>query len=615
MATIVEGKVKEFGEAPYQHDEKNQQSYFVRLDTSSGERELWALGLKDAIESKNIKAGEQVAFADLGIKEGSKRRVWDVERYEPEVNHSNTIEHDTAQDKSVASDKDDEINNDYRRSKYAAIDADELQLPETVQNNYIAKVQNRYFASEKINFYEKGSDDTTIAFEYRSKSLNTSREDAKTIKAMLDVANSKGWSSINIKGTESFKREAWLEANTRGIEVKGYKPTEQDLVELEQRKAERSNNQVIGNEDRSRELNAQKEQETLYTKESDKTLSDHSKDAGVAVGTDAALAVAAGSKDENMQKDDANSAEKLYETQLMNNPWHRTKIDDVRERLNVATQSDQQVLQGFDRKILDMEEQFLNGKIPKYTDFEDKGNEVLSEYSRDQAVIDKYNNPDFDLSEHHLEDKAFEYREDASKDQNISNRELYILEEQANDKYEFRIWQGEDRNIVPSRDAIFQNEVEQHFKQKIEREALMRANEFDAGRDVDPNPNTEVNAEVEQFHDNLAVPSGSNMSHEQAMQKVEAAFDKKINVSQRNEVKELEEKLPNDQKIAVEGWRRIVDERYRDHPAVREQKHEALNAKLPAIVAGEIKLPVPTIDVQERIEIQTRDKGSQDRTR
>lgn len=115
MATIVEGKVKEFGEAPYQYDEKNQQSYFVRLDTSSGERELWALGLKDAIESKNIKAGEQVAFADLGIKEGSKRRVWDVERYEPEVNHSNTIEHDTAQDKSVASDKDDEINNDYRR--------------------------------------------------------------------------------------------------------------------------------------------------------------------------------------------------------------------------------------------------------------------------------------------------------------------------------------------------------------------------------------------------------------------------------------------------------------------------------------------------------------------
>lgn len=90
---------------------------------------------------------------------------------------------------------------------------------------------------------------------------------------------------------------------------------------------------------------------------------------------------------------------------------------------------------------------------------------------------------------------------------------------------------------------------------------------------------------------------------------------KKINVSQRNEVKELEEKLPNDQKIAVEGWRRIVDERYRDHPEIREQKHEALNAKLPAIAAGEIKLPVPTIDVQERIEIQTRDKGSQDRTR
>lgn len=498
MATVVEGKVKEFGEAPYQHDEKNQQSYFVRLDTSSGERELWALGLKDVIANKNIKVGEQIAFADLGIQEGSRRRIWDAERYQPEIEHTNSIEQSVAQDKVI--DVDDKAPaNDYRKSKYVAIDEDELELPTSVKANYIAKVQNRYFSSEKINFYEKDSDDTTIAFEDRDKSLNTSREDAKTIKAMLDVADSKGWSSINIKGTESFKREVWLEAHLRGIETQGYKPTEKDLVELEKRKAERSNNQVIGNEERSRELNSQ--QQELPAQKTDKAKED-----------------------------------------VSNSVVTETQLDKESTEISLDTER-------------------------QYADFE-----FIPERE------------DYDLD--------FEYLSESMM------------------RHEALIRGDNGRDVDPADPRISTT-----HKEEIEREALVRANEFDAGRDIDPDPNTEVAAEVEQFHDNLAVPSGSNMSHEKAMQKVEAAFDRKINVSQRNEIKELEKKLPNDQKIAVEGWRRIVDERYHNDSAMREQKHEALNAKLPAIAAGEIKLPVPTVDVQERIEIQTRDKGSQDRTR
>ena len=35
-----------------------------------------------------------------------------------------------------------------------------------------------------------------------------------------------------MKGTKEFKKDVWLEAKLRGIEVKGYKPNEQDLRKL-----------------------------------------------------------------------------------------------------------------------------------------------------------------------------------------------------------------------------------------------------------------------------------------------------------------------------------------------------------------------------------------------
>ena len=43
--------------------------------------------------------------------------------------------------------------------------------------------------------------------------------------------------------------------------------------------------------------------------------------------------------------------------------------------------------------------------------------------------------------------------------------------------------------------------AEYAFAKSVEQEALVRSNEFDVGRDVDPE--AEVEGEVEQFHDNL----------------------------------------------------------------------------------------------------------------
>jgi len=69
-------------------------------------------------------------------------------------------------------------------------------------------------------------------FQESGDTLRTKNKDTHAVILMLDTAAHRGWSSIHIKGTKEFRREAWLEGQARGMTVAGYKPTELDLQEL-----------------------------------------------------------------------------------------------------------------------------------------------------------------------------------------------------------------------------------------------------------------------------------------------------------------------------------------------------------------------------------------------
>lgn len=93
-----------------------------------------------------------------------------------------------------------------------------------------------------------------------------------------------------------------------------------------------------------------------------------------------------------------------------------------------------------------------------------------------------------------------------------------------------------------------------------------------------------------------------------------ADTDKHINPAQQNEVEEnIEDSLDNRQKVALEAMRNAIDERFKDYPAKRQAKHDALNEKIPDIAAGKYELTPPTITVQPTVEVKTRDKVSQDK--
>ena len=625
MASVVQGNVVNHGSAPYKNDPANTDSYYVELQGDNGEsRTLWGVGIRDAIQLKGIQNGEEVAFYDRGLAEGSKKRNWDVERFEKLKSYENSIEEGTAPTAEKTTSLDKAENHSLQRGKYnEADDEEELDLPNSIKNQYIYKIKNRALAGEKINFYERDGEAGVIAFEDRNKSLHTSREDSKTIKSMLDVAQAKNWSSINLKGTEAFKREAWLEAKVRGIEVKGFKPEEKDLVELQKRQEERSYNQVGANEERSREINAQNKTEGVK----EELLSD-AKNAGQAIAIDATLAAATGS-----DYTTSSAVASVVEDKLQNEV-----LAKITEEEGEATRDD--VIETQESTTADHEDDKAN-EMNSYQHIDTE----YEKFKDEQGLPPEYNgHSEEDLADEqrewqeHQESLAAQAHEESLEMQKAeaeaeiafgkaeAEMEGFMNSPEFDNLDDYRAWKQADDEEKDYQDwktkAMLEQEyeldddryrAEYAFAKSVEKEALVRSNEFDVGRDIDPE--AEVEGDVEQFHNNLAAPTGAGVSKQAAMQKVEAAFDRKISPTQRNEVKEnVEDSLDNRQKVALEAMRRVISERFKNDDIRLKEKHNALNEKIPDIAAGKYELTPPTITERQTVEVQTRDKGSQEKS-
>jgi hypothetical protein len=56
---------------------------------------------------------------------------------------------------------------------------------------------------------------------------------------MVTVAQAKGWQQVTLKGSEAFRRNAWVETQLAGIKTQGYEPKEVDRALLEAARRER----------------------------------------------------------------------------------------------------------------------------------------------------------------------------------------------------------------------------------------------------------------------------------------------------------------------------------------------------------------------------------------
>lgn len=159
-----------------------------------------------------------------------------VEQVEPTLSEAKTISSKTDIEQQTPQQPNIDL-----QEKSAILDKAGYTVPQSVASDFVHTPSDSSFKSSK--YYEKANP-VAVAFEDRGKTLSSSRDDNKTIAAMVAVAKTKNWNEIQVKGTEEFKRKAWLEAASQGIKVKGFKPTERDMAALEAKQEQISRNQI-----------------------------------------------------------------------------------------------------------------------------------------------------------------------------------------------------------------------------------------------------------------------------------------------------------------------------------------------------------------------------------
>jgi hypothetical protein len=103
-------------------------------------------------------------------------------------------------------------------------------------------ILRRYFLDERggrgLGFYIDATWRRAV-FRDRGDRLTTDRNDPNAVRHMVEIAGHRGWTTITVRGDTAFRREAWLAAGILGLEVRGYRPTERDLQDLERRRQAR----------------------------------------------------------------------------------------------------------------------------------------------------------------------------------------------------------------------------------------------------------------------------------------------------------------------------------------------------------------------------------------
>ncbi len=103
-------------------------------------------------------------------------------------------------------------------------------------------IEKRYLRVGGTFYHPKNTD--LVAFEDKGNKLETRSDSEHIAESMVRIAEARGWDEIKVSGSETFRREVWLEAASRGIQVKGYSPSEQDKAQLAKRASERPANDI-----------------------------------------------------------------------------------------------------------------------------------------------------------------------------------------------------------------------------------------------------------------------------------------------------------------------------------------------------------------------------------
>lgn len=109
-------------------------------------------------------------------------------------------------------------------------------LPDRIRRKYYVVVsqpgKERADGEARLYADDKGE---YLAFKVADGRLVTRLAAVEVIRDMVSVAQHRQWASLEVRGSVEFRREAWLEASARGMEVRGYQSNELDRQMLANR--------------------------------------------------------------------------------------------------------------------------------------------------------------------------------------------------------------------------------------------------------------------------------------------------------------------------------------------------------------------------------------------
>jgi putative DNA primase/helicase len=158
------GRLVDHGAAPYQHDPHNAMSYFVRIETPSGEREIWGVDLQRALKDSLTRpqVGDEIGVRALrrdavkvlrperdveGRRIGEKaldahRNAWIIEKgdFFRERAQAARVLRDPSVDRQAAVNQHPELLGTYLQLRAAELAAKTLSNPED-QRRFVASVR------------------------------------------------------------------------------------------------------------------------------------------------------------------------------------------------------------------------------------------------------------------------------------------------------------------------------------------------------------------------------------------------------------------------------------------------------------------------------------------
>jgi len=122
--------------------------------------------------------------------------------------------------------------------KSSSAEVTDTAFPDRIRRKYyvVASESEKDGSGREARLYADARKEY-LAFKTTDDRLVTRIVAAEVIRDMVSVAQHRRWEALHVRGSVEFRREAWLEAGARGMDVKGYQPSELDRRALADRRA------------------------------------------------------------------------------------------------------------------------------------------------------------------------------------------------------------------------------------------------------------------------------------------------------------------------------------------------------------------------------------------